>query len=353
MFARNRQAVFFTFFAPLMIMTIFGLIGFDNVAKIEIGTVLNAPPTSGTKMFLEQLKQIPAFNIHEGTVEDERAAIIDGDRSVVLIIPFDLIPQVPQINSPKTVIALTNEGQAQQANTAISIVNQILDKTTIALARTPTMFNLVSETINARNLKYIDFLIPGVVALAVMQMSVFSVGFVFTSYKEKGILKRLIATPMRPYQFVTANVITRLLVTVVQTLVLIAIGVFLFKAHMLGSYWLVLLISSLGAIMFLGLGFTISGIASTVEAVPAIANLVVFPMLFLGNTFFPISTMPDWLQKVANVLPLTYFSSSLREVMIKDASISAIAPDLLWMLLWSVVLVITAIITFGFEEKRQ
>ena len=158
---------------------------------------------------------------------------------------------------------------------------------------------------------------------------------------------------MRPYQFVTANVITRLLVTVVQTLVLIAIGVFLFKAHMLGSYWLVLLISSLGAIMFLGLGFTISGIASTVEAVPAIANLVVFPMLFLGNTFFPISTMPDWLQKVANVLPLTYFSSSLREVMIKDASISAIAPDLLWMLLWSVVLVITAIITFGFEEKRQ
>lgn len=352
MFVRNRQAVFFTLFMPVIIMTVFGLIGFDKPQKIAVGLVA-AAPTPATEQFVESLKKIEAFDLHRSDEATERAALKDGDRAVVLLIPDDLMPD-PSAGQPstKTLTALTNLSQQQQSQIALSVLTQILDQTSLQLAQSPKFFEVKSESIDSRNLKYIDFLLPGVVALAIMQMAVFSVSFVFVDYKEKGILKRLLATPIKPYQFVTANVITRLMVAVVQSAILIAVGILLYNTQVIGSYWLVLLAVMLGSIMFLGLGFAISGLAKTVEAVPAIANLIVFPMLFLGGTFFPIDSMPDWLQNIVQFLPLTYFSNALREVMVNDASLGMIAKDLYFMAAWSVILVFLAMLTFRFEERR-
>jgi ABC-2 type transport system permease protein len=354
MFVRNRQALFFTVISPVIIMSIFGLLSLDRVPQVSLGVAVNAPPTPGTENFLNQLKEVPAFEVHVGTEEAERQALDSGERSAVLVIPGDFFPEQPDpAQPPKQAVIYTNAGDAQQAATAVSIVSQILDRTTLAVTGAPALFELRAEEVNARNLGYIDFLVPGVVALAIMQMAVFSVAFVFADFKEKGIMKRLLATPMQPFQFVTANVITRLVIAVAQSAILIAVGVLLFNAQVIGSYWLLIPIIILGAVMFLGLGFTISGFANTVEAVPAIANLVVFPMLFLGGTFFPIETMPEWLQKIAAYLPLTYLSESLRDVMINGASLSDVQTELFWMAGWSALLVLAANLTFRMEEKRQ
>lgn len=352
MFVRNRQALFFSLFTPLIIMAIFGLIGFDRVAKINVSVVSNSP-NQATRAFIENLKNFPAFNVSNESSDDAQKALADGNRAVAFLIPDNLFPDDPrQFGSPKTIVAVSNAGQQQQAQTAISVLSQTLDRANISLIGAPSLFRIENREVNSRNLKYIDFLLPGIVALAVMQMSVFSVAFVFADYKEKGILKRLLATPVRPYQFITANVITRLLVSLAQALILIAVGVLLFQAKVIGSYFLILLITLIGAVMFLAMGFAISGFASTVESVPAIANLVVFPMLFLGGTFFPIETMPDWLQKVAKVLPLTYFSNALRDVMTKDASFGDIQMNLLWMMGWAAALIVLANLTFKFEGKK-
>src|SRR5205823_6082982 len=115
-----------------------------------------------------------------------------------------------------------------------------------------------------------------------------------------------------------------------------------FQVHIIGSYWLVALCILLGALMFLGLGFTISGLSKTVDSVPAFANIIVFPMLFLGGTFFSIANMPPWLQVVAKILPLTYLSGALRDVMTKGAGFTDILFDLGIMLAWAVVLIFLA-----------
>lgn len=358
MFLRNKQSLFFTLFMPVMIMVIFGFIGFDNVPKIDMGIVANNP-NQPTQQFIDQLKQISAFHVTTGTLDNERNALQKGERAIVIEIPDNLIPSLaagqgqpaPQLTK-QTITVLQNVGQQQQAQTATTILSQMLDKTTLAISQAPDLFEIKTEDINARNVKYIDFLLPGILAMAIMQMSVFSVAFVFADYKEKGILRRLLATPMKPYQFVTANVITRLLIALAQTAILIALGVLLLKAHVIGSYFLILLIAILGGIMFLGLGFTISGIAKTVDSVPAIANLIVFPMLFLSGIFFPTSAMPNWLQHVVQYLPLTYFANAMREVMANGAGLLDIWKDLVWMGGWSVMLITLAIFTFGFEQKR-
>ncbi len=348
MFLRNKQALFFSLFFPLLTMTIFGLIGFDKPPQFDVGLVTHTSQPQ-TQQFIDQMKQVQVFKIHEGSLEAELQALRDGDRAVVLDVPADFITDRPA--QPKELRVYVNEGQQAQAQTATTILAQYLDKTSLALANAPTYFSVHQEVVDSKNLKYIDFLLPGLIAMSVMQMSVFSVAFVFVQYKEKGILKRLLATPMRPWQFVAANTATRLLVSVAQAAIFIAFGVLVLNAHVLGSYLLVSLCVILGALMFLGLGFVISGMAKTVETVPALANLIVFPMMFLGGVFFDISGMPKWLQIISKALPLTHFSNAMRAVMNKSADFGDIKWDVGAMVLWAAALITLATVTFSFQEK--
>ena len=353
MLVRNRQALFFTLVMPFIFIGIFGLIGFDKTPVIDLG-VVTSNPSPATRAFIDTLDKIEVLKIHDGTEAEERDALQKGDRALVMIVPDHLFPDPTATTPPttQTVRLLQNVAQAQSAATAQTIIAQIFDKTSLQIVKAPTFFDLQVESVNAKKVKYIDFLLPGIVAMSVMQMAVFSVAFVFADYKEKGILKRLLATPMKPYQFVTANVITRLIMALFQTLTLLGVGALIFHSHIYGAWWLIGLLSIMGGIMFLGLGFTISGLAKTVDAVPAIANLIIFPMLFLSGIFFPTTTMPVWLQHVVKYLPLAPFAHAMREVVGNGATISAISHDIYWILGWAVVLVVLAVFTFGLEEKR-
>lgn len=353
MFVRNKQSAFFSLFMPLMIMTIFGFIGFDSAPTTHIGLAVSNP-NAPTEQFLGNFSTIDSFDVTRGTESDEKAALEAGDRELVIVVPDNMIPapeDMPDLQ-PHDITVYTNVQQPQQVQIGLSVLNELLNKTNLAIVQAPELFNLKIVEVSANNARYIDFLLPGIIAMAIMQMSIFSVAFVFADYKEKGILKRLIATPMRPYQFVAANIITRLLVALAQTGILIAVGVFLLNSHVVGAYWLVLLIAILGGVMFLGLGFVISGISKTVESVPAIANVVAFPMLFLSGIFFPTDAMPTFLQHIVQYLPLTYFANALRDVMGGGAGFADVATDIYWMLGWSVVLIVLANYTFSFEKKR-
>lgn len=350
MFVRNKQALFFSLFFPLIIMVIFALIGFDKAPQFDVGLVAGHPDAR-TAPFIESIKGFSTFKMHEGILSDELIALKAGDRAVVIAVPDDFIST--DGIAPRELKVYVNEGQPSQAQAIVSILGQYLDKTSLQLAGAPKYFSIATEVVDAKELKYIDFLLPGLIAMSIMQMSVFSVAFVFVRYKESGVLKRLSATPMRPGQFVAANTVTRLAVSLAQAAIFIMVGVLLLKAHVIGSYLLVAVCVTLGSLMFLGLGFTISGLAKTEESVPALANLFVFPMLFLGGVFFDISNMPHWLQTVSKLLPLTHFSTALRDVMTKGAGFGDIWHDLLAMVVWSVVLIALATYTFSFQEREN
>lgn len=347
MFVRSRQALFFTLLFPVIIMLIFGYIGFDKPPTIDVGlSVTN--PTAQTETFVKQLESFPTFKVHEGTLANEMAALQNGDRAIVLEVPSSL---APTHNTQPHIVAHINESKQAEAQTAVTVLNQFATQATLQALHAQPLFAIDSQIVNSKNLRYIDFLIPGLIALSVMQMSVFSVAFVFVQYKEKGVLKRLLATPMRPWQFIVANIIVRLTTSVAQAAIFIGMGILLFHIHIYGSPLLLALSILLGATMFLGLGFTVSGLAKTVDTVPVFANLVVFPMMFLGGTFFAISNMPTWLQAVAKFLPLTFFSSAVRSVMTDGATFFDIKWDLLGMLVWAFILVTLSTITFSFQEK--
>jgi ABC-2 type transport system permease protein len=347
-FFRNRQALFFTIFFPLITMGIFGLIGFDKPQTFD-ATLITGNPQPATQEFVDQIKKFQVLKITESNLETGLKDLRAGDTTVVINIPDDFITTAP--SQPKELTVYINEAKQGEAQAIVSILSQYLDKTSLRLSNAPTYFAIRQEVVDSKHLKYIDFLLPGLLAMSIMQMSVFSVAFVLVQYKEKGVLRRLLATPMQAWQFIAANVITRLIVSVLQAAIFIAMGLLVLKAHIIGSYFLILLCVILGVTMFLGMGFTVSGIAKTVDSVPALANIFVFPMLFLGGVFFSNDSMPSWLQKVSKLLPLTPFSTALREVMTKGAGFSDIAGNLGGMLIWSIILIGIATLTFRIQEK--
>ncbi len=351
MFLRNRQALFFSLFMPVTILFIFGSINFDSPAKLKFGLVMHKP-SPPTEQFVNALRSAEILTTKVGTLDEELKELEDGNLTAVLEIPDDLFSPASEAE-PEQIGVYLNAGRPMEAQMAMSVLNQFADRALLSAVNAPTLFTIKQQSVEARNPRYIDFLLPGVIAMSIMQMSVFSVAFVFARYKEQGILKRLLATPMRPHQFVTANIVTRLFMAVAQAFLFIVLGVAYFHVPIAGAYWLLAVCVVMGALMFLGLGFTVSGLSKNIETVPVLANLVVFPMLFLGNVFFSAANMPVWLRSVADYLPLTFLSAALRGVMTDGAGPLAIRRDLIGMLLWSAVLIALAIASFRFQERES
>jgi ABC-2 type transport system permease protein len=349
MFLRNRQAIFFSLFMPLMILMIFGSINFDKAPKVKLGLATRQPSTITAEM-AKQLQSIDGMEVDTGTLDAELKELRDGNRSAVLELPDDATPP-STAGAPRSLTLHLNGSHLQEGQAARAILQQFSARASLAAAGAPLLFTVDPKIDDSHAGRYIEFLLPGIIAMSVMQMSVFSVAFVFARYREQGVLKRLAATPMRPHQFVTANILTRLTTSLGQAAVFLIVGMLIFHVQVQGPLWLLIASVILGSVMFLGLGFTISGMARTTETVPVYSNLIVFPMLFLGNVFFATSSMPAWLRAVANYLPLTYFSTVLRGIMAEGQGLWELRGPLTGLALWTALLITTATLTFRLGEK--
>jgi ABC-2 type transport system permease protein len=203
--------------------------------------------------------------------------------------------------------------------------------------------------VNSRNLRFIDFLMPGIVGMAIMQMGLFSVAFAFVQLKKQGILRRLLATPVRPASFLLAQVVTRLVVSVLQTLVLIGVAVFFFDVQLEGNILVVLLLAMIGGAVFISMGFAISGWAKSEEVAAPIANVIALPMMVLSGVFFPREGMPQVLQRVTDYLPLTYLADALRNVAIDGATLWSQWLNLAGLAVWLLISFLIAVKLFRWE----
>ena len=255
MWFRDRQAIFWTFFLPLLLMVILGVLNFGNLGAVNLGVVDQArnEASRGLVANLEEIESFDLFN--NGTKDHEIEALSDGDRDLVLVIP----PNFAGSGGPVTVQMFFNAGQTREAQVGKAVVRQILDQMTFAVTDVPGRFTIDAQPVDSRNLRFIDFLMPGIVAMSIMQMGIFSVAFSFVQLKNRGILRRLLATPVHPASFLFGQVLTRLTVSILQTLVLIGVAVVFFSVDITGNMASILLLALLGGGVFVSLGFAVSG----------------------------------------------------------------------------------------------
>lgn len=267
-------------------------------------------------------------------------------------LPSDLFTFNPQNPEAKNVKIYTPESSANAGSqVGLTVIKEVFNNLSNQITKTSALFNLEIEKISSRDLKYIDFLVPGVLAMAIMQMGLFSILFVIVSYKKTGVMRRLLITPIKSYQFIGGQVVTRLIVSILQVVVILALAILAFGVKMVGSYFLLAFLVFWGSIIFLALGFALSSFAKTEEAAAPIANVIAMPQMFLGGVFFPIESMPEWLQKVVKYLPLNYLADALRKVMNQGAHFSDITRDIWGLVAWSAIAILLAIVLFRWQEE--
>lgn len=346
MYARDRQSIFFALFFPLIFMLALGfMVGNDDVDPIEVGVV--TPQNEASAVLLEALRAEELLTVHEESEEGARAALRDGDRELVLIVPDSYTGEAA---TTMNLTVLIDAGEPRKSQQALAILRSTLIEVERDLRNEEPLFALAVEDVESRQGRYIDFLVPGLLALMVMQLSIAGSGFNIVEYKRKGILKRLFVTPLRPFEFIVSLIVSRLVVVMAQITLLLLVAKLVFSVTIVGSVLLLYLFAILGGIVFLGLGFVLGGIANTQNAVMTIGNLFIFPQMFLSGIFFSFDALPTWIQPIAKVLPLSFVSDAIRQVANEAASLSDLGTDLIGISVWIILGVSLAVYFFRWSD---
>jgi ABC-type multidrug transport system permease subunit len=177
----------------------------------------------------------------------------------------------------------------------------------------------------------------------------FGVGFVIVRYRRNGFLKRLKATPLGAFSFLFAQLISRLLLIMVITVVVyVGCNIFI-EFNMQGSYWTLLLVTTLGAICMIAIGLLIAAYTASEEFAGGILNLVTWPMMLLSGAWFSLEGTHAWVQQLANIFPLTHLIAATREIMNEGASLAQVMPHVWLLLAMSVIFLAIGAYIFKWE----
>ena len=187
------------------------------------------------------------------------------------------------------------------------------------------------QPVSGAALRYVDWLFPGILGMNMMFSCLFGVGYVVLRYRKSGFLKRLYATPLTAFEFLSAQVLSRLgLILFVTAILYVGIGAIIGFRNA-GSTLLLLLLAIIGALSMIALGVTIAARFASEELVGGLLNLLTWPMMLLSGIWFSLEGSPRWVQWVAHIFPLTHVLDAARAVMLDGAGLAQIAPHLLFL----------------------
>jgi len=334
-YTRDRTALFFGFFFPLLFMVLFGVLNLGAFGHVNLG-IVDAANNDDSRAFASRFSTIDTLQISTGTRAEEVDALQRGERDLVLVIPADFhFAPVPGASTAPTLSLYVNSARPEQAFVGSSIITRAIDEISFAVTQTKPVFAIDERRLEGRNLTYVDFLTPGIIGMTIMQLGVSSVMFGFVVDRQRGVVRRIMATPIPRASYMAAHVLQRLTVAMVQVLVLIGVAVLAFKVQIVGSMAVILLIALLGAILFLCVGFAVTAFVATENAAPAVMQLVTLPQMFLSGVFFSRDVVPALLKPISDYLPLTFLNDALRQVAITGATLMDVRGDIVGLAVWS------------------
>ncbi|HZN54152.1 MAG TPA: ABC transporter permease [Candidatus Polarisedimenticolaceae bacterium] len=197
-----------------------------------------------------------------------------------------------------------------------------------------------------RGSRYIDFLVPGLVGMNLMGTGMWGIGFSIVNARSRGLLKRLIATPMRKRHYLAAQMLGRLVFLVPEVAALIGFAHFFFDVPVRGSLASIALITGIGAMAFSGIGLLVAARPRTIEGVSGLMNFVMLPMWIFSGVFFSPARFPDAMQPAIRLLPLTALNDALRGVMIDGRALGAVGVEVAIVASWGLAAFLVALRLF-------
>lgn len=211
------------------------------------------------------------------------------------------------------------------------------------------IFGSVFSGQNWAGLPAINYLLPGIIVMALMMVTMNSNTTKVAGDREKGIYRRLSLTPLKRQTLLAGQVVVRYFIVIASTVLLIVIGAMVFKTNVGGNHFLFLMVLTLGALTFTALGFVMSSLVKNTSSAMTLCMAVLFPLMFLGGCFWSLDQMPAFLQPVCNALPTTHLNNALRMITVQGAGIGQIWPELPVLLGWLAGCSILAVKFFKWE----
>jgi len=344
---RDRAALFWTFVFPIMFVFLFGAIfGGSGTTKISVGFV-DEDNTPASAAISQAFGQVEFLTLKTGSLEDLKDSMQHGDVAAIIVVPKGAMTALAA-KTPLGLQIYTDPSKSQTTQVIDGVVVQIVNHINLGLAGGSEVVTVDRRTLQAQPLTAIGYLVPSILAMALMQLGVFA-AIPLVQQREKGILKRLGATPLARWQLVGSNILERLIVAVLNAVLIIGIGVLVFKVTIIGNLLAVAALVILGAAAFLAIGFALASFLKTEDQASGVVQVVQIPMMFLSGIFFSFEFLPDFLQTIARFLPLTYLADALRQVMVDGTQVAPLGVDVLILTAWLVVCLSVAARSFRWE----
>ncbi len=304
---RDRLALFFTFLFPLIFLFIFGgLFGRDQNVSFNVA-IINHSHSSFANQFVTQ-------------AEAKKQTLL-------------------KVNKDITSLSAADERMGRGE----------LDATIELPPDFETPFTVTSKQSNTRSLSRFDYTFTGLLGFAILGMGIFGPMNVFPELKKMGILRRLHTTPLRVWQYFLATMLGQAVVGLMSLTIMFIVAILVFHLKVVGNYVELAAFLVFGITTILGIGLSLGGWAKNERQVAPLANIIVFPMMFLSGTFFPRYLMPDWLQNITSYMPLTPIIDGARLIATEGKHIIDLGPQLGVMAIWLIIVYVIAFRVFRWE----
>ncbi len=341
---RNPATFAFGFIFPVVFISIFGLIG-NTPQKLTVGIPAETQRTNPIVKVIEKQPFVKIDQEEEGVLENKlRQGKLSG------IVDIQTTDQI----TPKYDVKLTTSiGNVQEGAALNSLVRGVVDQANLRLAGINDPSIIVTQNeLSGRQFRYIDFALPGQIGFSLLSTAVFGTVFGLIFLKKSLVLKRMFASPTKAITILLAQGASRLISAMMQTLLILILGIVVFKfylPHGILTFVELLFLSALGLVAFLGFGYFMAGLANDENSAGPLVNLITLPQFLLSGTFFPTDSLPAWIQPIANNLPLSYFNMAVRKITTEGGDITQTVPYILGLLAWGTVMYLLAAKTFKWE----
>jgi len=352
MMVRGRQALFWALVFPLMFTVIFGFFfGSGNVGAGGTIAIINNSNSEIAQSLQKAFEGTDVFKVKiETDINAAKEELKKSQIGAIVEIPENF-GNLTDPNSPKEITIIDDPANAQVNSAVTGFVSQFETQTDFQIQKAKPIFGINVEKTNDRELTYFDFVLMGLIGLALMNASIQGIAITMANYREDKILKRITTTPLPSWKFVSAQVLSRLVLNVIQVSMILVLGFYAFHAHIYGSILLIFVFALLGGLLFQSMGFLVSSVTKTTDAAQGMSVAISIPMMFLAGVFFPIDSLPKWLYSIVQYLPLAPLLKMIRTIGLEAGSPFTNPINIVIVIAWIIICLLLSIWKFRLADE--
>jgi ABC-2 type transport system permease protein len=328
-FYREKTTMFFTFAFPIILILVFGTIFMSQDSMEYHLCVQDLDQTNSSVQSVKTLELKGKFKITRVDPAVNAAQYVRDSRvNLVLIIPKGyeraLIQRMMLKDQTASVtITYIYDPSSSSVITKMQILNAVLAGINQGMSGKPPFILSTERSILAKKYRFIEFFVPGIIAMSVMTLSLFGTVDSDTELRQKGVIRKLSTTPITRTDWILSNILYQFILAVISAIAMLVVSYAVFDVSLHIDAWLPAFIL-LDVFAFVGIGMILTRFVKEAQSAASAANAISFPMMFLSGSFFPIELMPGFLQKIAKTLPLFYVNEGLRASMVFEDDMAAL-----------------------------